>query len=182
VKRSVYCALAMAFGLLPLECATLVQLSVDDMIVKSTSIVRGKVTGSYTAFSGPVIYTHYAIQVSERFKGAPQGSVDVAAPGGSANNVRQTFSGAPEFHIGDEYVFFLWTGPSGMTQVVGLTQGLFAVSPGGASDPVATRLATRETMLSASTGLAVKDQPVSMRVSQLRSRIASTLAANGGAK
>jgi hypothetical protein len=166
----------------PLRSATLEQLSLDDMTAKSTVIVRGKVTGSYAAFSGRVIYTHYTVQVSERFKGAGRSSVDVAVPGGVANKLRQTFEGAPVFHPGEEYVFFLWTGQSGPTQVVGLTQGLFAIATDGSRDPAVTRAASREVMLAAGTGRPVKDQTLVMPLSQLRSRIAAGLAAGSGAK
>ena len=113
----------MAFGLLSLAGATLEQLSLDDMIQKSTAIVRGSVALSRTEASGPVIYTHYIVRVTENFKGNSQGAVDVAVPGGTANNMRQTFPGSPQFKIGDDYVFFLWTGRSGLTQIIGLTQG-----------------------------------------------------------
>ena len=75
--------------------------------------------------SGPVIYTHYQLQVSERYKGAAESTVDLAIPGGVVNGIRQVWGGAPQLDSGDEYVFFLWTGKSGLTQVMGLTQGLF---------------------------------------------------------
>ncbi len=88
-------ALFLIAGWLPLQCATLERLSLDDMIARSTAIVRGKVTSSYAAFSGPVIYTHYTIQVSEQYKGAGQASVEVVIPGGTAGNLRQSFAGAP---------------------------------------------------------------------------------------
>jgi hypothetical protein len=156
----------------PLRPATLEQLSLDDMIAKSTAIVRGTVTDSYAAFSGRVIYTHYTVQVSERFKGAGTGTVDVAVPGGVAGKLRQTFEGAPVFQKGEEYVFFLWTGATGPTQVVGLTQGLFAVGRDGS----ATRTASHEAMLEAGTARPVKDQTLVMPLSQLRSRIAAGLA------
>ncbi len=176
--------LLSVFGLVlsvaPLHPATLEQLSLDDMVAKSTAIVRGRVMDSYAAFSGRVIYTHYTVQVSERFKGAGTSSVDVAVPGGVANKLRQTFEGAPVFHRGEEYVFFLWTGASGPTQVVGLTQGLFSIAPGGSRDPAATRAASHEVMLAAGTGRPVKDQTMVMPLSQLRSRIAASLAAVGG--
>jgi len=42
-----------------------------------------------------VIYTRFQIQVTERFKGPAQSSVEVVVPGGVANNLRQTFSGTP---------------------------------------------------------------------------------------
>ena len=83
VKRHFIHALVLTFCMLPLQCATLERLSLDDMISKSTGIVRGKVMSTSAAFapSQPVIYTHYTIQVSERFKGTGGNSVDVVVPG-----------------------------------------------------------------------------------------------------
>ncbi len=183
VKRHFMLALVLTFCTGPLQCATLERLSLDDMTAKSTAIVRGKVTGSYSAFTGQIIYTHYSVSVSERFKGPNQAVVDVAAPGGTANNLKQTFSGAPELKIGSEYVFFLWTSKSGITQVIGLTQGLFSLAaPDDSGDPVATRAASRELMLAPGTGLAVKDETLTMRLSELRSRIAAVLGAGSVAK
>jgi len=172
--------LLLAFCLLPLHGATLQQLSMNDLIVKSTAIVHGKVTASYAAFNNKIIYTHYTIQVSERFKGPSQNSIDVVVPGGTVGTLRQTFAGTPEFSVGDDYVFFLWTSRAGLTQVMGLTQGLFAVAEDGSTDPETTRTASRETMLNAKSGQPVKDQTVTMKLSQLRSLIASTLAATPG--
>jgi hypothetical protein len=172
--------LVLAFGLLPLAGATLEQLSLDDMIQKSTAIVRGSVALSRTEASGPVIYTHYIVRVTENFKGNSQGAVDVAVPGGTANNMRQTFPGSPQFKIGDDYVFFLWTGRSGLTQIIGLTQGLFALSPGSGDTPTVTRAASQEVMLEKGTGRQVKDQTIVMTLADLRARIAAPL--NGGGK
>jgi hypothetical protein len=163
---------------LPLAGATLEQLSLDDMIQKSTAIVRGSVALSRTEASGPIIYTHYIIRVTENFKGNSRGTVDVVVPGGTANNVRQTFPGTPQFKIGDDYVFFLWTGRSGLTQIIGLTQGLFALSPGSGGSPTATRAASQEVMLEKATGHQVKDQKIVMTLADLRARIAASL--NGG--
>jgi hypothetical protein len=180
VKRHFEIALLLTLCMAPLQCATLERLSLDDMIAKSTAIVRGKVAGSYAAFSGPVIYTHYTIQVSEHFKGGSQGSVEVVIPGGTANNLRQSFSGAPVFHTGDEYVFFLFTGKSGLTTVIGLTQGLFSLAADGGADPTATRSASHELMLDGVTGRPVKDQTLVMKLSDLRTRISAGL--QGAAK
>jgi hypothetical protein len=165
----------LIFGMVPLQCATLERLSLDDLIAKSTAIVRGKVTSAAAAFSGPVIYTHYTIQVSERYKGASQGSVEVVVPGGAANGLRQSFSGAPVLNAGDEYVFFLYTGKSGLTTVTGLTQGLFSLPGDGSADPTATRSSTRELMLDAASGRPVKDQTLVLKLSDLRQRIVTGL-------
>ena len=162
---------------MPLAGATLVRLSLGDMIAKSTSIVRGKVLDSGTAVSGTVIFTHYRVQVTERLKGSGPAVVDLAMPGGAVNGIRQRYSGVPQFQPGDEYLFFLWTGKAGLTQVIGLTQGLFAVAAGGAGDPVVTRTSSHELMLDAESHQPVKDQTLVMPLSELRSRIAAGLKA-----
>jgi hypothetical protein len=180
VTRRFLQAFVLTLGLIPLQCATLERLSLDDMIVKSTAIVRGKVTATYAAPSGPIVYTHYTLQVSERFKGPSQGPVDVAVPGGTLNGVRYMVEGAPEFHVGEEYVFFLYTGKSGLAQVIGMTQGFFSLAQDGV-DPTGTRRYSRELMLDPHTGQPTKDETLVMRVSELRARVAATLAAGKGA-
>ena len=93
------------------------------MINQSTAIVRARVTGSYGATRGQIIYTFYQAQVTDRWKGSGQGTVEIALPGGTANGYRQSFPGTPQLTEGKEYVFFLWTSKSGLTQIIGLTQG-----------------------------------------------------------
>ena len=168
-------ALLSALGLTVAHSATLERLSLGDMITQSTAIVRGKVTGSYAARSGTIIFTYYAILVTESFKGPSRNSVTIAVPGGTANNLRQTFPGAPELKSGDEFVFFLWTGQSGRTQIIGLTQGMFRLSAGTSADLVATRAASAELMLDRNTGLPVRDKTLVMNLSDLRTQIANTL-------
>ncbi len=168
---------AALLGVAQLQSATLQQLSMNDLIAKSTAIVRGTVQGSYTAFSGPVIFTHYRVQVAERWKGSAGATVDVAVPGGVAGGMRQTYSGAPQFQPGDQCVLFLWTGKSGMTQIMGFSQGAFAVAPDGSSDPSLTRNPSQELMLDPATHSQVKDQPLTMRLSELRSQVANALGA-----
>ncbi|HUB80765.1 MAG TPA: hypothetical protein VMB03_18295 [Bryobacteraceae bacterium] len=171
VKPLLLSTLILAYCAVALPAATLERLSLDDLIAKSTTIVRGKILNSYTATNGPVIYTHYRIQTSETLKGTANSVVEFQLPGGIANNVRQSFAGVPQFKPGDEYVFFLWTGRSGATQVMGLTQGLFSVAPGGGVDPLTTRAASHEVMLDHSTGKQVKDRTLTMHLSELRARI-----------
>jgi hypothetical protein len=195
VKRRLLLAFALLPWWVPVRAATLERLSLEDMIAKSSAIVRGKVTGSWAALTGSVIYTHYTVDVSERFKGPAQGTVEIVAAGGVVNNLRQSFSGSPTLNQGDEFVFFLWTSKAGLTQVMGLTQGLFTIPRGSASgptafdptasdpmasDPITTRAASHELMLDPVTSRPVKDGTLTMRLSELRSRIAATLAANGG--
>ncbi|HTP34161.1 MAG TPA: hypothetical protein VMJ75_18415 [Candidatus Acidoferrales bacterium] len=166
----------------PQWAATLERLSLDDLTVKSTAIVRGTVGDSWTATTDGIIYTHYRIQVSETLKGSSSSSVEVMIPGGALNGLHQTFAGAPTLTKGAEFVFFLWTSKAGITWITGLTQGLFALPGDGSSDPTASRPASAELILDPRTARQVKDSPVSMRLSELRSRVAAALAAKGGAQ
>jgi hypothetical protein len=171
VRRFFMCVLAMAIGLVPLSAATLERLSLDDMIAQSTSIVRGKVVSEASILHGPLIYTHYKIQVTERYKGTGTATEEFMVPGGRLNGSTQEVAGAPDFATGREYVLFLWKGPSGNTQVIGLTQGVFTLPGNGGADPTATRTPSTELMLDRATGQAVKDERLSLRLSELKTRI-----------
>ena len=168
--------LAVSTGLLPVHATVLQQLSLDDMIQKSTGIVRAKVAGSYAAFQGQDIYTHYQLQVLEGLKGPSAQQIDVVVPGGSARGLRQAVAGAPTLTVGGEYVVFLWTSRSGMTQVIGLSQGLFRVAQDASGSTNLIRPAATETMLDKN-GNPVTDQAVSLRWSDVRSRIQQQLGA-----
>jgi hypothetical protein len=180
VKGSLRTLVVLSTCIVPLRSATLERLSLDDLIAKSTAIVRGTVTGSWAAYTGSIIYTHYKLQVAETLKGASQNWVEIVVTGGIVNGVHQNFSGSPTLNTGDQFVFFLWTSKAGLTQIMGLTQGLFALSQDGSSDPSATRAPTRELMLDPATGHPVKDAALTLHLTDLRSRIAKTLAAGKG--
>jgi hypothetical protein len=116
-----------------------------------------------------MIYTHYSVQVLERWKGTSSSSrVDVAVPGGAVQKIRQTFPGAPALTQNAEYVFFLWTSPSGLTQILGLSQGLLneQVDAGGSTQVV--RGPTTEPILDSS-GKPVTDSGFSMSLVEFRS-------------
>ena len=163
----------LAVLVVALQAATLEYLSTDDMIERSTAIVRARVLGTSAAQHGPLIYTHFAVQVTERFKGPEAPRMDVVVPGGAVRGVRQTFSGAPALVEGSEYLLFLWTGPSGLTHVIGLSQGVFTLTRESSGELTAARQATSEAMLEARTGRVVADRPVRLRLTELRSRVAA---------
>ena len=168
--------LALAL-MLPVRGTTLEQLSLKDMILKSTAIVHAKVTGSYTALRGQDVYTHYQLQVSETLKPGGTQAIDVAVPGGSAQGLRQLVAGAPAIAIGGDYVFFLWTSRSGLTQVIGLSQGLYRMTQDSAGNAIMVRPATTELMLDKN-GHAVTDQTQTLEWSNVRAQIRKTLGGN----
>lgn len=164
-------------GIAPAWPATLERLTLDDMIARSTSIVRGQVTGSSSAYRGTVIYTHYSVGVSERWKGPSRGTEDVLVPGGVVNGIRQTFPGAPQLAAGQEYVLFLWTSSAGLTYTLGFTQGVFSLPKDTSGQTMAVRAPTTETLLEPVTGRVLKDQPIRMPLSKLVSRISAGVGA-----
>jgi hypothetical protein len=163
--------LTIVFGALA-SATTLQQLSLADMISKSTAIVHAKATGSYTAVRNGNIYTYYQFQVSQTFKPAGPATqpLQVAVPGGAAQGVLQSVPGAPTISIGVDYVLFLWTSPRGLTQVIGLSQGLFRMTSDPAGNAIIVRPASTEPMLDAN-GNAVTDQAMVFRWSDVLSQI-----------
>lgn len=119
-------AIALCLGL---KATTLQRLALDDMIQGSTDVVRAKVKGSTSVLRHGDVFTVYQLSVLEQWKHqagriAPQ---EVAVPGGVAGGVRQQVGGAPVLRPGQEYILFLWQGKSGLTQLMGLSQGVFGV-------------------------------------------------------
>jgi hypothetical protein len=165
-------------------------MNIADLARQSTAIVQGTVSGSKGLLRGSDVFTVYSVQVSESWKMAaePKSSsgrissgklsagqaLEVAVPGGVAEGIRQVVDGAPKLETGEEYVLFLWTGKSGLTQLTGLSQGVFRVERGG-GPAMALRAAIAEPMLDAS-GRAVTETAVRMPAAELKSQVAAALA------
>ena len=174
MPRLLQLAAAFLMGALGvLEATTLEQLSMDEMIQKSTGIVRAKVVSSYAAVRGGDVYTYYRLEVTESWKGPRP--AEVAVPGGVLKGVRQSIAGVPYLTPGEDYLLFLWTGKSGLTQVIGMSQGVFGVKVDASGNPVVTRAASMASMVDHD-DRPVKDNGVSLRLSELRTRVKSALA------
>jgi hypothetical protein len=170
-----FAILSVAFSVV-LQAATLERLTLNDMIEKSTAIVRARVIGSHSSFRGLVIYTHFTLQVLERWKGEDSSQVEIVVPGGTARGLHQSFSGTPRLVPGNEYVFFLWAGRSGLTHVIGLSQGVFGLTSDDTGGMIASRAASTEAMIDSKTGQVVSDETLRMKLRDLRSRVNDTLA------
>ncbi len=171
LRNCILCLIALA---VPAFSTALLQMSMDQITAASTEIVQGTVSSSYTALSGTTIFTHYKIQVAQRWKGLANATTDVAIPGGSFKNLRQSFAGVPILETGHEYMLFLWQGAKGPNQPVGLNQGIFEVQEGTSGGLLVSRPATGETMLN-SAHRAVVDHAIQMPLEQMHSRIAAVL-------
>lgn len=175
VKCAAKIAASALFFVLGLQAATLEYLSLDDMALKSTAIVRARITGSYASAGRSLIYTHYRIEVLDRWKGPGSSEMDIVLPGGSANGRRQTFPGTPTLTPGSEYLLFLWESPkSGLTHVVGLSQGVFTLTRGDNGEVTAYRGPNTETMLD-SAGKHVRQPAMSLNLGDFHQRVGHAL-------
>jgi hypothetical protein len=168
----------LLMAVVPLSATTLEKLSIEQMSQKATAIVRGRVDGCRASYRGSTIYTTCTVRVTERWKGANAASVEVSTPGGTAQGMSQSFSGSPALTSGQEYVLFLWTGRSGMTQLIGLSQGAFDLNLSAKGEPVAQRDPVQAALLDSS-GRETHDDGVEIKVGELRRRVAAAL---GGTK
>jgi hypothetical protein len=174
----VFACLAL-LSAIPVSAATLEKLTLDDMALKSTTVVRVRVLDSYVQQHGALLYTHYRVQASEWWKGSGPATLDVVVPGGTLSGIRQSISGAPKLAAGSDHVLFLWKSPRGLTHILGLSQGLFDVAKNAAGETVATRAASTERIIDRSSGRTVADEPLTFRLSDLRQRVNTSLAAGG---
>jgi hypothetical protein len=176
----IFVLLAVFVGTAP--AVTLQQLSLDQMSQAATAIVRARVTGSSANFIGPTIYTHYQLQVSETWKGFTP--TEVAVQGGVATRsggaaYRQSFPGVPQLTVGTEYVLFLWTSSTtGITHLVGLSQGLFNLAGQSDGSTLAVRPMIGELMLDAS-GHRVTDHAIQIEVTGLKTQVGHALVHGG---
>src|SRR5882724_7273280 len=81
---------------LTLCAATIPSLSLEDVIDQSEVIVHGRVGRSWTAWDNAhkYIWTHHAIEVIDRVRGAAAGPVVASEPGGELNGIGMKFSGS----------------------------------------------------------------------------------------
>ena len=169
------CILCIAPWVAPLPGAILERLSLDEIILKSTDIVRAKVSGSYADFQGSMIYTHWKVQVEERWKGADRPAIDMMVPGGEARGFHQDVAGAPKLAEGKEYLLFLWQAKSGSIYITGLSQGVFELTRNGAGELVISRAATGEPMLDGTTWRPVKDEAIRLGYAEMTRQILGAL-------
>lgn len=161
-------ALTLATGL---GATTLEKLTVDQMVEKSTSIVRGKVLGSAAVQRGSLIYTVYRVQVVEWVKGSGGTTAEVYVPGGTVNGRRQSIAGAPSLSTGMEYVVFVWVSASGTPHIIGLSQGVLSVQQSStAAGTVLLRGPIEDAQVVDEQGQPASDAGLKLTLSNLRAR------------
>ncbi len=174
VKRYLLLASLLLGSLQLSRAATLESMTIERMASEATAIVRGTVGDSRAGRFGALVYTLSRFEVAETLKGNPPRDLEVALPGGSLGGVTQRFSGVPRLVEGQEYLAFLWTGPSGRTQIVGFGQGLFEVHREGDAAEATRAPLEGAVVIELDSEAAAKNQR--FELDSLRARIAAALA------
>ena len=170
--HALFAALGVASAL---QGTTLVRASLDELARTSTTIVRGRISGTYCISTYSGIYTKIRVKVSEQWKGVEAASLEVTVPGGTCHGVSQTVSGAPAFVEGSEHVFFLWSGRARNLLLLGLGQGVLDIHINEKGETVVSRGGLDGVMLDAVTGRVVRDEPFSMRMSDFNLQVRRAL-------
>lgn len=171
VNRLVFTLVLLSVGL---PGATLQKLSFDEMVGHSTSIVRAKIGPGSGRQHGALVYTHHTVTVLESWKGTPGVTIDVVVPGGQVGRLQQSVAGAPVLTPGSELVLFLWKSRSGLTHVIGLSQGVFQLERDAAGSVILNRAPLAASLVSSS-GRLTHDDGMTMPMSEFRTRVSSAL-------
>lgn len=145
---------------------TVERLSLDDLTIKASSIVRGRVLDVRSRWDGErrFILTDAVIEVSEVWKGDASRIVTLTSVGGRVGDTILHVSGMPAFDTGEEAVVFVEK-KRAMNVVLGLSQGKLQVR----ENEVRGNLDGLE-FRDGRTGL-----PVRMSVKDLRARVQTRL-------
>lgn len=170
MSRAAVLLLLSLTAAVPAPATTLEKLGMDQLIERSTSIVRGTVVSSGVMQRGSVIYTTYQIRVSQTLRGTAPATLEVSVPGGQLNGIRQSFSGSPKLEANAEYVIFVWTSRSGINHTIGLAQGVFDVKTASGGALVLTRGPIDAQIIDAN-GQEAEDKGLSITLSRLSERI-----------
>ena len=171
-------------GCLSGRAAVLIHLTFKEMAEQSSAIVLGRcvaVRSEWNADHSNIV-THNVFEVSQYYKGNLGQRITITELGGQVGEWVALYSGIPHFRVGEEAVLFVWTGPQGQHQVIGLTQGKFRVGRDGATgEAVLQQTLSAEPMLEperhSHSGTA---EPMAMPLAAFQSRVESYLKSRAG--
>jgi hypothetical protein len=135
------------------RAASVVELSLDQLIERSDLIVLAQVLSKETEWSGPpaqsLVLTYTEAEVLELFKGDRTGRIFIRAPGGSLGGYNFAAPGWPALNPGQEFVFFLrdtrlFRRGKPVYDLIGLEQASLPVLRVGEEKVVLMRLKCRE--------------------------------------
>jgi hypothetical protein len=182
------CVLALALATAASAPATTVEeLSFDEIVSTSSSIVHGKVVRARAAWDPErvAIWTHYEIQVEDALKGGARQVLTVSEPGGEIDGMHVQVAGAPRYELGEEVVVFAVGTPLGYLRTCGWGQGKFAVrvSSGAPSGRQVRSALSGVKLVDSAPAAAKSDSPAQLDGADLAAflaRVRATVAAQAG--
>ena len=122
----------MAIATIDAGAAVAPRYSLENLVDRSTVIVEGRVTRTWTAWDSEhtYIWTHYELTVSEHIRGAG-GKVTISEPGGTLDGINMGTSGSLPYAMGEHVVLFLFQTPIGYWRTSGGGQGKFTITADG---------------------------------------------------
>jgi hypothetical protein len=145
---------------------SVIQLSFEELVDHSETIVSGQVTRSWAAWDDEhkFIWTHYEVTVSAVHKGTPGATVVVSEAGGTLDGRVMTIAGTITYQGGENVLVFLTRVPNGYLRTTGWGQGKYTVDGkgilhGGASLRAGTSIASLEGMSAAQVHALVVARP-----------------------
>ena len=136
---------ALVFQVARLGATVLVPTDVAELSREAGAIVRGQVVATQSRWTADrrSIETLVTVEAEASLKGSLGSTVQFLVPGGTLGRYQNLVVGAPEFATGQRVVVFLgWTGPS-YPYVLGLSQGVFRITPNASG----TAWMVRQTLL-----------------------------------
>jgi len=108
--------------------AAVIQMSLEQLTLRASIIVVGKVTARAVERNTGGIKTRVTLAVEDSLKGEVGQTVIITQPGGTGGKVEMAVPEAATFERGEEVVVFLWTRSNGEHTVLGLFQGKLPVA------------------------------------------------------
>jgi hypothetical protein len=126
------CAVGVVLALcLPaaLAASVVVPATLDELAGEADVIVHARVSHVDTRQAPGTrrVERVVSLEVLRPLKGSPDGTTMVVLPGGTYGRYRTIVPGVPDVADGDEAVWFLRASPTGVPQLVGLSQGFLRV-------------------------------------------------------
>jgi hypothetical protein len=112
-----------------LDASIVIPATLDELAGEADLIVHARVARVETRQAPGTrrVERIVALEVVRAWKGRPDGTVHVVLPGGTFGRYRTVVPGVPDVAEGEEAVLFLRASPSGVPQLVGLSQGILRV-------------------------------------------------------
>ena len=113
----------------PLSATIVPKMDLPQLVQNADAIVQGTVEQVYSRWDAEhkLVFTYVPIRVDESIKGGPRRTVLIRQLGGTIGALNMMVAGTPSFQAGDQAIMFLSDQNDGTFQVVGLSQGRYAI-------------------------------------------------------